>query len=298
MKIKNTSKSLLFVGGDLRQIRAANRISECGNTVSVIGFSRDYKDNFSEQISFFDNFEEIDENFDVVVLPLPYSTDGETVNTGEKSEKIKVKDLLKSLPPKTIILAGKCDSKIAKIAEQSGLILVDYFKREDLQILNAIPTAEGAIQIAMEEVKHTIHGSKCLVLGNGRIGKILAKMLDGLGADVTVAARKNADRAMALVFGLKTTSFCNLYEEIGNFDVIFNTVPSLILDADLLKKTSRNTLIIDLASSPGGVDFESARRIGTKVIWALSLPGKVAPYTAGDIIGKTILNILDELEAK
>ena len=166
-----------------------------------------------------------------------------------------------------------------------------------MQVLNAIPTAEGAIQIAMEEVKHTIHASKCLVLGNGRIGKILAKMLAGLGADVTVAARKNADRAMAMAFGLKSTSFCNLYEEIGDFDIIFNTVPSLILDADLIKKTSRNTLIIDLASRPGGVDFESARKIGTKVIWALSLPGKVAPYTAGDIIGKTILNILDELEA-
>jgi hypothetical protein len=81
-------------------------------------------------------------------------------------------------------------------------------------------------------------------------------------------------------------------------DIIFNTVPSLILDADMLTKTARNTLIIDLASRPGGVDFEAAHKMGIKVIWALSLPGKVAPDTAGDIIGKTILNILDELEAK
>ena len=297
MKTKNTSKSLLFVGGDLRQIRAANRALECGNNVSVTGFSGDYKREFSEQISYLESIEKIYKSFDAVILPLPYTIDGETVNMASENEKITVRDLFRSLPPKTVVLAGKCDNKIAKFADQNGLTLIDYFKREDLQILNAIPTAEGAIQIAMEEVKHTIHGSKCLVLGNGRIGKILSKMLVGLGADVTVAARKNSDRVQALAFGLKAISLSALYEEIAQFDIIFNTIPSLILDADLLKKTSRDTLVIDLASKPGGVDFESARRIGTKVLWALSLPGKVAPYTAGDIIGKTILNILDELEA-
>ena len=298
MEIKRACESMLFVGGDMRQIRAANRIAEYGYSVSILGFSATDKEKFSERIRRLDNLDEVDKNFDAVVLPLPYTIDGENINTNPDGQKITTGELVKKLSPETVVLGGKCDRKIIKIAEQRGLNVVDYFDREDLQILNAIPTAEGAIQIAMEEVKHTIHSSKCLVIGNGRIGKILSKMLDGMGAEVTVAARKNRDRVQAFAAGLKSIPICSLYEEIGSFDIIFNTAPSLILDSDLLVKTRRDTVIIDLASSPGGVDFESARRIGIKVIWALSLPGKVAPDTAGDIIGKTILNILDELEAK
>lgn len=298
MEIKKVSKSLLLIGGDMRQVRAANRIAECGNSVSVMGFKKEDKEKFSEHIKWIDTLEEIGENFDAVVLPLPYTVDGENININTNGQKITISELFRRIPKTTIVLAGKCDRVITKLAEKENVTIVDYFEREDLQILNAIPTAEGAIQIAMEEVKHTIHSSKCLIIGNGRIGKILSKMLAGIGAEVTVAARKNRDRVQAFALGFKSISICSIYEEIGNFDIIFNTVPSLILDSDLLIKTRRDTLIIDLASNPGGVDFESARRLGTKVIWALSLPGKVAPYTAGDIIGKTVMNILDELEAK
>lgn len=298
MGIKKAPKSLLFIGGDTRQIRAANRIAECGNKVYIFGFNMTDSEKFSEGIGRLESLEEGEEKFDAVVLPLPYTTDGENINTAEDCEKIKIRDVFKKLPKPLAVLAGKCDRKIAKEAEEAGIQLVDYLEREDLQILNAIPTAEGAIQIAMQETKHTIHSSKCLIVGNGRIGKILAKMLDGIGAEVTIAARKNRDHVHAFANGFKSTSICGLYEKIGEFDIIFNTVPSLILDSDLLIKTRRNALVIDLASKPGGVDFESARKLGTKVIWALSLPGKVAPDTAGDIIGKTILTILEELEAK
>ncbi len=298
MGIKKAPKSLLFIGGDTRQIRAANRIAECGNKVYIFGFNMKDSEKFSEGIGRLESLEESEEKFDAVVLPLPYSTDGENINTADGCEKIKVQDIFKKLSKPLVVLAGKCDRKIAKEAEKAGVQLVDYLEREDLQILNAIPTAEGAIQIAMQETKHTIHSSKCLIVGNGRIGKILAKMLAGIGAEVTIAARKNRDYVQAFANGFKSTSICDLYERIGEFDIIFNTVPSLILDSDLLIKTRRNALVIDLASKPGGVDFESARKLGTKVIWALSLPGKVAPDTAGDTIGKTILTILDELEAK
>ncbi len=298
MGFNKVPEQLLFVGGDMRQIRAANRLAECGIEVCAYGFSDMEQKKFSERVIFIDNLSQVENTFKTLILPLPYTTDGETVNTQNVIQKIKIDELLQLFESGMTVLAGKSDKRLVRLVEENGHRLIDYFEREELQILNAIPTAEGAIQIAMQEVPFTIHSSKCLVLGYGRIGKILSKMLHGIGAEVTVAARKNRDRVTAFAFGVKSIPLCELYDNIGEYDIIFNTVPNLILDSDMLAKTGRNSLIVDLASKPGGVDFEYARRMGIKVIWALSLPGKIAPDTAGDIIGKTILNIIDEMEER
>ena len=131
--------------------------------------------------------------------------------------------------------------------------------------------------------------------GYGRIGKILSKMLCGLGAHVSVEARKYADLAMIEGHGCEAMSLKELGHHVHEFDIIFNTVPAVLFDAELLKKVRKNTLIIDLASRPGGVDFEAAAKMGIKVIWALSLPGKVAPITSGAIIKDTIINVIREM---
>ena len=160
---------------------------------------------------------------------------------------------------------------------------------------NTIPTAEGAIEIAISETPVTIHGSKCLVLGYGKIGKILTKDLYGMGAITYAAARKYADLAMIEGHGYEPLQMSTLKGRINEFDIIFNTVPALILDDEVLSKVQKDALIIDLASKPGGVDFEAAKKYGLRVIWALSLPGKVAPITSGAIIKDTIMNIINEL---
>lgn len=289
-------KKILFVGGDLRQIRAINRIADMGNNVSVLGFDAEYGEKISENVQMLWDISEIENMYHAVVLPLPYSTDGKNINTPLCKMTLAVAEVFESLSTKNCVLAGRCDPKIKAMAENHRVMLVDYLCREELAMLNAIPTAEGAIQIAMEETPFTIHSSKCLVIGNGRIGKILAKMLHGIGADVTVSARKKGDLAYAFAMGYDTVHINELCRKIGEFDIIFNTAPSLILDFDLLSRMKQNVLIIDLASKPGGVDFDEARRRGIKVIWALSLPGKVAADTAGEIISSTIMNILDEME--
>ncbi len=160
---------------------------------------------------------------------------------------------------------------------------------------NAIPTAEGAIQIAMEEMPITLHNSNALVLGYGRIGKTLAKMLQGIGANVYVEARKYADVAWIRSYGYKAVSLSELTQTVKDMNVIFNTIPFVVLDNDILKMLNPECLIIDLASKPGGVDFDKAKEIGLKAIWALSLPGKVAPVTAAEFIKDTVFNIIEEL---
>ena len=294
MDRKKISK-ILFAGGDLRQIRAINFLSESGYEVGVFGIG-DCCDKFSERVDIMEDFGGTCSLYDVVVLPLPYTTDGETINGTQ--QKLEIATIVKNVSVNCVILAGKCDRTLSKLCHERGVKLVDYYDRDDFQILNAVPTAEGAIQIAMEKLPSTIHSSKCLVLGGGRISKVLANMLRGIGACVTVAARKKRDIAYAEAFGNKSVLLSNLYDSIGKFDIIFNTIPSLILDRDLLVKTKRDALIVDLASKPGGVDFETARKMNIKVVWALSLPGKVAPDTAGEIIGTTIKNLIEELEVR
>lgn len=158
----------------------------------------------------------------------------------------------------------------------------------------AIPTAEGAVQIAMEELATTIFGLNILVIGYGRISKVLSRLLKSMGANVTVSARKFSDLAWIEANGYQPAHTNDLSGAIEKSQLIINTVPASILNEDLLSKVQKGCLLIDLASKPGGIDFSTANRLGLKTIWALSLPGKVAPITAGKIIFDTMQNIETE----
>lgn len=157
----------------------------------------------------------------------------------------------------------------------------------------AVPTAEGALQVAMEHLPVTLRGAECLVLGYGRIGKLLAHRLQGLGARVTVAARKYADLAWAEAYGCRALPISGLSGTLGRMQVIFNTVPSLILDRGLLSEAAPSCLCVELASRPG-IDLEAAEELGLTAIWARGLPGKTAPVTAAAAIRDTLYHILEE----
>src|SRR5699024_9658024 len=139
--------------------------------------------------------------------------------------------------------------------------------------LNAIPTAEGTIQIAMEKMDSTIHGSHVMVLGFGRIGKTIAHMLSSLGAHVHVVARKHADIAWITSSGYNPVFFQDIEADLHKPNLIINTIPATVLDSPKLEKINKKTLIIDIASSPGGIDFEAAKNLGIETVWALGLPG-------------------------
>ena len=170
-----------------------------------------------------------------------------------------------------LVLGGACGG-ILPWLESRGLAAADYLRREELCLANAVPSAEGAIQIAMEETARTLHGTAALVIGYGRIGMALAPRLRGLGMDVTVCARRCETRALAEMQGFAAVPTEQLPAAAKAALVIFNTVPALVLDETVLKGLPQETLVIDLASRPGGTDFEAAKRLRTRVVWALSLP--------------------------
>lgn len=141
----------------------------------------------------------------------------------------------------------------------------------------------------------TLHGSKCIILGFGRCGKVLAHMLKGIGANLSVEARSLSDLAYIESYGYTPVPLGELSQYIDQYDFIFNTIPTMILDEKKLNKVQKDCVIIELASKPGGIDFNVAIKRGIKIIDAQSLPGKVAPETAAKIIFDTILNAYSEM---
>ena len=160
---------------------------------------------------------------------------------------------------------------------------------------NAVPTAEGAVQLAMEHLPITIHGSRVLVLGFGRVGRITAQRFGALGARVSVAARKFDQLAWAQAMGFDPQPLNHLAGWLCGYDLVVNTIPAPVLTRRELEDLKPGCLILDLASKPGGVDQRAAGELGLTVIWALALPGKVAPITAGAAIQTAIYNMLQEL---
>ena len=283
-------KTISVIGGDLRQLTLAKMLTSDGYSVTVYGFEN-Y--NTTNSVESTDDIN-IALGSDIIILPVPVSFDGININTPYQDSKLSCDTLINNLNPLSLVFGGRISDTLSQKLTQRGIKHRDYMTRDELAIKNAIPTAEGAIEIAIAETPITIHNSKCLVLGYGKIGKVLAKSLYSLGAKTYAEARKYADLALIEGHGYEPLTMKEAKSRLGEFDIIFNTIPALVLDGGDLEKVRDDALIIDLASKPGGVDFDTAKELGKKVIWALSLPGRVAPVTAGIIIKETISNMIDE----
>jgi len=285
-------KRIAVIGGDMRQVSVAECFLSDGYDVSVYGFDKKV---LPHQIPSSESLTNALDGCKTVVLGITPCDEKMKISTPFFKEALSADCLAAHLSPECTIIGGKLSSGFIELCKKQGISCIDYACREDFAVLNAVPSAEGAIAIAMQELPVTLHETKCLVTGFGRIGKILARILYSLGADVTCTARKSHDLAWINALGYKAVHTDNLISCVHNVPVIFNTVPNHIFSRDILRNITPGTLIIDLASKPGGVDMESATALGIKVIWALSLPGKTSPVTAGKIIKDTIVNILNEI---
>lgn len=274
-----------IIGGDLRNIELANELKKDGNHVSIYGFSN---------IKELESMEDSIKKSDVLITPIVFSKDDYNINAPFSDEDIKIKDFLDSVNNSQIIILGNVSDKVYK--NMKHLKCVNILEREEMTVLNAIPTAEGAIQAAMESLPITIHGSNCMVLGFGRIGKVLAKMLRGIGANVYVEARKDWDLSWIYAYGYNKVCLKDLGQNVFNMDIIFNTIPSIVIDHDILVNLKKEVLIIDLASKPHGVDFDEAKKLGINAKLLLALPGKVAPKTSAIFMKDAIYNIVKEME--
>lgn len=277
-----------IIGGDLRIIRLAEMLSREGYIIYTFALN-EY--NFLEKnILKCNKINEINDSCDYIIGGIPFSKDGLYINTSFFDSKLSMEKILENIKDKTLI-AGGIKQEIRQKLLKNSVKAIDLLDYEELCVLNTIPTVEGAIQIAMEQTEFTIHGSNCLILGFGRIGKLLTSNLKKLGANVSCMARNESDIAWIRAFGYNDIHISDLKENLQNkYDIIFNTIPILILDKEKLEFIKdKKTIIIELASNPGGIDLEKAKELEIKVIKALGLPGNVAPLTAARYI-KEILN--------
>ena len=288
----NRELNFWVVGGDMRQVKLAQLLTEDGHTVHTYAL-----DPGPEEL--LGAIRETDltqaSRADCVVLPLTVSSGGGLLNAPFSKVQQPLGPILDQLSPKQFLCGGRVDESTRAMAEARGLTLHDYFTREELAVANAVPTAEGAIQLAMEHLPITIHGARVLVTGFGRVGRLTAQRFAALGAKVCVAARKYEQLAWAQAMGLGCEHLGQLAGWLCGYDLVINTVPARVLGQTELEDLRPDCLVLDLASRPGGVDLAAAGELGLTVIWALSLPGKVAPVSAGAAIKRTIYNMLSEL---
>ena len=272
------------VGGDERQAILAGLLADDGHKVFTYGLE--------QRMYCEENLDGIG-SANCVILPLP-AMDGEGLLRMPLSKRsLTPGEVLDRLHPGQLVLAGRVSGRLRDEAAARRLEVRDYFAREELALLNAIPTAEGAIRLAMEALPITLHGARVLIVGFGRLGQALGPRLRGLGARVDVAARGSGQRSLAQVMGMEAQRLEGMTEWLHTYDLVINTAPALVLGVEELAALKAGAVVIDLASLPGGVDDETAAALGVEVIHALSLPGKEAPLSAARYLRDTVYHVLE-----
>lgn len=259
-------KKITVIGGDKRLKTAVKELCEKGFTVNTVGL--------------YDN-ESGNMDGDVFLLPVPTTKDGETVFAPFAKRKIYLSEV-----------SDNADNRLLLTCNYSfkDKNCIDYGRLDSYSLLNAVPTAEGAIKLAIENTSFTLWQSRVLVIGFGRVGKVLADRLKALGAYVTVSARKPADFALIKALGYKAAETKTVGDTLSDYDIVFNTVDVKVIDERAFENCTVK-LLIDL-SSAGGFDLSYARDCGIHALKSPGLPGITAPLTAGKILAETVTEIL------
>ncbi|MBQ7339044.1 MAG: NAD(P)-binding domain-containing protein [Clostridia bacterium] len=287
---KNSVGKIAVLGGDGRTSAMACRLRELGSEVVTWGLGENERQT--------DDINQVIVGARAVILPMPAFTDEKYV-FGTQAP-LHLSQLLALCGADITVYGGRIPTGVLQQAEKKGVRMTDYMALEEVQLRNAIPSAEGAIALAMQALDITLDGARAAVLGYGRIGRALAARLCALGCEVSVAVRREIDLTRVRLdhYIPLTIPGGGLQEIARGYDVIFNTVPARIISRQLLGAMTEQTLLIELASSPGGWSPEDAKACGRRVIYAPGLPAKYAPRTAGRLIAESLIPYLGAKEVE
>ncbi len=281
---------IAVIGGDERELILTAELVKMGATVAVAGFPKEMVGHGAFVVN---SVIEACKDAEVVILPLPGTNEERFVRAVYAENVLELTpEAISSLSENALVIIGSARQFLKDWASMYNFTLLEIGEMDELAVLNSIPSAEGALQIAMEETRITIHGSQTCVIGFGRVGITMARILKAMGSNVTVVARNRGQLARAYEMGCRKAEYHDLQQMMNYMDIVFNTVPSIVLTKEILKHARQETVIIDLASQPGGTDFEAANIFGIKAILAPGLPGKVAPLSAGKILAEVIPGLI------
>ena len=262
---------LLFIGGDKRRLYTEKYLVSKGyEAVS-------YEENPTE-------FFKAAKERAVIILPLPFSRDGENINIDKSYDALSIKAFLALVKKGDKIIGGMLSESFKSEIEKCGAESFDYYS-EELIAENAELTADAVFEV-LSQRDIDIFKMKTAVTGFGRTAKALAKRLYKRGIDFTVVARSEKAQTDAVSMNYNYVKLSNFTDKIHEFDIIINTVPALILDEGLLRKAKNDAIIVDIASAPFGAEESTVKKCSLTLIRALGLPGKYYPEKAGTLIGK------------
>ncbi|WP_075980878.1 dipicolinic acid synthetase subunit A [Bacillus massilinigeriensis] len=288
-----TGMQIAVIGGDARQLEIIRKLTELDAKLSLIGFEQlDHA--FTGAVK--EKIDEVDfSNMGAIILPVPgTSLDGQIETIFSNEKVFLIEEVLMKTPEHCTVYSGITNTYLNTITKKANRRLVQLFSRDDVAIYNSIPTVEGTIMMAIQHTDFTIHGSNVAVLGLGRVGMSVARTFAALGANVKVGARKSEHIARITEMGLTPFQLMDLENQVKDVDICINTIPHLVVNASVISRMPSHTLIIDLASKPGGTDFRYAEKRGIKALLAPGLPGIVAPKTAGQILANVLSQLLHE----
>ncbi|HLS10335.1 dipicolinic acid synthetase subunit A [Lentibacillus sp.] len=286
------TQQVAVIGGDARYLELIRQLQALPEmTISLIGFDK-LEQGFTglNQIDLAD----LDQGtLDAVILPITGSNQEGYVETVFSDQTVQLTDdWFEGLGDNTVVFTGISNDYLDKACEKANVKLIPLLNRDDVAIYNSIPTAEGMIMMAIEHTDYTIHSSRVIVVGFGRVGNTVANKFAALGAKVSVCAKSIMDLARITELGHTAIPFDQLHEHTRDCDLLINTVPAQVVTKDAIQHLPPHGIIFDLASKPGGTDFDYAKQRGIKAILAKSLPGIVAPKTAGKILADVIKQFL------
>ena len=285
---------IAVIGGDARYLELIRQLQILPNTtIILVGFDK-IEQGFTglKQV----DFNDLDVGkLDVVILPITGTNNKGKVEIVFSDQYIQLtKKWFQQLKKSSIVFTGTTNDYLNATTKEAGISLLPLLDRDDVAIYNSIPTAEGTIMMAMEHTDYTLHSSRVFVTGFGRVGHTVANKFSALGAKVSVSASSIRDLARITEMGLTAIPLENLSEYTSECDVLINTIPAQVINKQTIQQLPAHSIIIDLASKPGGTDFDYAEQRGIKAILAKSLPGIVAPKTAGKILADVIKQFLHD----
>ena len=278
------SYKIALIGGDKRQVYLARILAKKGYKAAIYGLCERVRD---ERIQEAASLKEALKEADAAVGPVPFIRSGKIVGTCEIPD-MNVEMLFEELPENSVFFAGNIPDEVRRYAEGKKIRVYDMMKDELVAARNAVATAEGAVAEAIARSSVNLTGSRCLVLGYGRCGRVLTRLLKSFFCKVLVSEKDKTRAADAFVLADGIVSEAELANVAGNVDFIFNTAPERILSEERLRHVGKNTWILDIASAPGGVDYRVAEALSVNAVLLPGLPDRYAPASSAEILADFI----------
>ncbi|MBQ7898132.1 MAG: hypothetical protein IJ323_06880 [Clostridia bacterium] len=205
----------------------------------------------------------------------------------------RVKEIISFAPRGTAVFGGHAGELTREAVDSGGLDYTDILEEEQFCRDNALITAEGALSLIINSTEETLYSMRVAVLGYGRIGERLTRMLLGLGATVRVFSSNEEEVSRAKTRGI---SACHLWQRdnMEIFRAVVNTVPLRhVIDEDTLMSLTESAYILDLASGENNVNWKVMNALKLKGEKASSLPAKVSPKSAALAVERAIFRHLN-----